>query len=114
MPSKRPESDPGSPEPSPAALASKEPESPTLPASPSTGQIPSEEYLVLAPGVGPAGQGSVTENGLRSVAAQPARHLPSAQRSKFPLPDPVLFLEPFTCHRSPEDSAVCYVSTAEL
>lgn len=68
---------------------------------------------MLTPGMGPAGQGRVTEKGLHSVAAHPAHHLPSARRSKIPLPDPVLFLEPFTCHRSPEDSAVCYVSTVQ-
>lgn len=71
MPSRRPESDP---EPSPAAVASKQPESPTLPTSPSPGQIPSEEYLVFAPGKGPAGQGRVTEKGLHSVAAHLAYH----------------------------------------
>lgn len=49
---------------------------------------------MLAPGMGPVGQGRVTEKGLHSVAAHPAHHLPSARRSKIPLPDPVLFLEP--------------------
>lgn len=84
MPSKRPESDPGSPEPSPAAVASKEPESPTFPASPSAGQISSEEYLVLAPGMGPAGQGRVTEKGPHSVAAHPAHHLPFGTEKQVP------------------------------